>query len=75
MLTVSRIRNQGVLEIVRKLTHTMKLESCSSIGDSFCIKHVPNSFCLTEKNECFCKYGYYSIQEDDGIMCKTSMNL
>ncbi|TNN05503.1 Endoglin antigen, partial [Schistosoma japonicum] len=45
--------------------------SCSSIGDSFCIKHVPNSFCLTEKNECFCKYGYYSIQEDDGIMCKT----
>ncbi|CAH8614569.1 unnamed protein product [Schistosoma curassoni] len=57
---------------MRKLRlQSLDIEFCLPRGDSFCTELVPNSFCSIEKNECFCKYGYYSIQEDDGIICKT----
>ncbi|CAH8596893.1 unnamed protein product [Schistosoma intercalatum] len=57
---------------MRKLRlQSLDIEFCLPLGDSFCTELVPNSFCSIEKNECFCKYGYYSIQEDDGIVCKT----
>ncbi|CAH8631280.1 unnamed protein product [Schistosoma rodhaini] len=62
--------NQGIG--MKKLRlQSLDIEFCLPIGDSFCTELVPNSFCSTEKNECFCKYGHYSIQEDDGIICKT----
>ncbi|THD28934.1 hypothetical protein D915_000222 [Fasciola hepatica] len=44
---------------------------CLHEGDSFCTRRVANSMCSTEKNECFCKPGYVSIQESYGITCKT----
>ncbi|KER28234.1 hypothetical protein X801_00085, partial [Opisthorchis viverrini] len=44
---------------------------CLPEGDSYCRDRVPNSICLPEKNECFCKLGYVAIQEDHGISCKT----
>ncbi|CAH8865025.1 unnamed protein product, partial [Trichobilharzia szidati] len=57
---------------VKKLRlQSLDIGSCLPEGDSFCTQRVQNSFCSTEKNECFCKSGYYSIQEDDGITCKT----
>ncbi|CAH8547462.1 unnamed protein product [Schistosoma turkestanicum] len=57
---------------IKKLRlQSLDIESCLPIGDSFCTEKVPNSFCSIEKNECFCKYGHYLIQEDDGFMCKT----
>ncbi|XP_018653380.1 hypothetical protein Smp_131340 [Schistosoma mansoni] len=62
--------NQGIG--MKKLRlQSLDIEFCLPIGDSFCTELVPNSFCSIEKNECFCKYGHYSIQEDDGIICKT----
>ncbi|CAH8612531.1 unnamed protein product [Schistosoma curassoni] len=35
------------------------------------MRRVANSMCSLEKNECFCKPGYVSIQESYGITCKT----
>ncbi|CAH8594499.1 unnamed protein product [Heterobilharzia americana] len=57
---------------VRKLRlQSLDIGSCLPEGDSFCTQRVPNSFCSIKKNECFCKFGYYSVQEDEGITCKT----
>lgn len=51
--------------------HVVSPGPCLQEGDTFCTKRVANSMCSTEKNECFCKPGYVSIQESYGITCKT----
>ncbi|TPP66462.1 hypothetical protein FGIG_01803 [Fasciola gigantica] len=51
--------------------HVVSSGPCLHEGDSFCTRRVANSMCSTEKNECFCKPGYVSIQESYGITCKT----
>ncbi|CAH8627183.1 unnamed protein product [Schistosoma rodhaini] len=50
---------------------SLDLGPCLQEGDAYCMRRVANSMCSIEKNECFCKPGYVSIQESYGITCKT----
>ncbi|VEL21613.1 unnamed protein product [Protopolystoma xenopodis] len=51
--------------------HVVVAGPCIHEGDAYCTRRVINSLCSMEKNECFCRPGYVSIQEDYGITCKT----
>ncbi|TNN10820.1 Endoglin antigen [Schistosoma japonicum] len=51
--------------------HVVSPGPCLQEGDAYCMRRVANSMCSIEKNECFCKSGYVSIQENYGITCKT----
>ncbi|VDP08586.1 unnamed protein product [Schistosoma curassoni] len=51
--------------------HVVSPGPCLQEGDAYCMRRVANSMCSLEKNECFCKPGYVSIQESYGITCKT----
>ncbi|VDQ09323.1 unnamed protein product [Trichobilharzia regenti] len=55
--------------------HVVSPGPCLQEGDAYCMRRVANSMCSIEKNECFCKPGYVSIQESYGITCKTQFNV
>ncbi|KAL3317548.1 hypothetical protein Ciccas_003797 [Cichlidogyrus casuarinus] len=53
----------------------LNLGSCKNApggGDVYCQRKVVNSFCATQKDECFCLPGHVSIREEDNrVACKT----
>ncbi|KAF8561817.1 hypothetical protein P879_05441 [Paragonimus westermani] len=47
------------------------LGDCKQKDANFCHSLVENSLCNWQRNECFCRFGYVAIREEEQLVCRT----